>query len=69
MAAPLEDVRREREDLLRLAIENDDDTVAFLLPLKFGSTTYDPDLPKFHLDSLTNEQCRSNFRFDKEVGP
>ena len=68
MAAPLEDVRREREDLLRLAVENDD-TVAFLLLPKFGTTTYDPDLPKFHLDSLTNEQCRSNFRFDKEVGP
>lgn len=66
MAAPIG--RRKREDLLRLAIENDEgDAICFLLP-KFGPTTYDPDFPKFHLVKLTDERCRNYFRFDEEVG-
>ena len=59
---------RQREDLLGLAIEiEDEDAICFLLLPKFGPTAFDPDFPKFRLDNLTDEQCCSNFRFNKQV--
>ena len=57
----------EKDTLLRLAFENDDeDLIFFLLLPNFGPTTYDPDVPRFNLHNFTDVQCVSNFRFDKQ---
>ena len=57
----------EKDTLLRLAFENDDEDLIFFLILpNFGPTTYDPDVPRFNLHNFTDVQCVSNFRFDKQ---
>ena len=64
MAAPYD------EEMLVMAIENDDENmILHQLELadsrRSGLVTYDPDIT-FNLEELSDDQCLSLFRFDKE---
>ena len=58
---------RERNELVRFVIENNDEAmVIFLMLPTFSPITYNPDIARFSLETLTDIQCLSSFRFDKQ---
>ena len=61
MAAPTNDY------LLELAAAtNNDDLLNLWYISQFRDSIYNPDGPRFELDSYNDEQCLANFRFERD---
>ncbi|XP_013386696.1 protein ALP1-like [Lingula anatina] len=59
----------EYQHVMLSAMENDDDEMLLMLlqdQERTGHVTYDPEWPRFDLETLTDDQCREYFRFYKD---